>query len=348
MMRCNATMNAAHEASGAASGSPEQLARVDLNLLVAFDALARELSVTRAAQRVGVTQSAMSHSLRRLRELMNDPLLVRGQSGMRLTPRAEALEVPLRSGLVTLGRALEQLSAFTPATARRSFCIASPDLFDVLVVPPLLERVRALAPGIDISIVPTNTPQLALRLETGDIDFAVVPRVDQSRNAPPQPSPQGLVQKTLFRDRYACLLRADHAVLAKKRSLSLEQYVRLSHVLVAPRGDGLGQVDEALAERAMSRRIVLRMPHFFAALAIVARSDLVLTAPTVLAALGDPHLPVVSIPPPLPLPEHSVNLLWHERFTNDAAHLWLRELLGEVAREADRKLDRARRGKRKK
>jgi DNA-binding transcriptional LysR family regulator len=329
-----------------ASGSPEQLARIDLNLLVAFDALARELSVTRAAQRVGVTQSAMSHALRRLRELMDDPLLVRGQSGMMLTPRAAALVIPLRSGLVTLGRALEQPCAFTPASTRRSFTIASPDLFDVLVIPPLLERVRRLAPGIDINVLPTSTPELSLRLETGDVDFAVVPRVDQSSNAPPQPAPQGLLQTTLFRDRYACYLRADHPALAKKRALSLTQYVSLSHVLVAPRGDGLGQVDEALAERSLQRRIVLRLPHFFAALAIVARSDLVLTAPTVLAALGDGHLPVVAIAPPLALTEHSVNLLWHERFSNDPAHLWLRELIVHVAREADAR--RARPGRRKK
>jgi DNA-binding transcriptional LysR family regulator len=338
-MRCNAAMSVVHDH---ASGSPEQLARIDLNLLVAFDALARELSVTRAAQRVGVTQSAMSHSLRRLRELVDDPLLVRGQSGMMLTPRAQALVTPLRSGLVTLGRALEQPSAFSPASTRRSFTIASPDLFDVLVIPPLLERVRTLAPGIDINILPTNTAGLALRLETGDVDFAVVPRVDQSNNAPPQPAPQGLLQKTLFRDRYVCHLRADHPVLGKKQTLSLAQYLGLSHVLVAPRGDGLGQVDEALAERSLQRRIVLRMPHFLAALAIVARSDLVLTAPTVLTALGGAHLPVLAVAPPLPLPGHRVNLLWHERFDKDPAQRWLRELLVQVAREAYAKLERAR------
>jgi DNA-binding transcriptional LysR family regulator len=325
-------MNAVHD-----------LAQVDLNLLVAFDVLARERSVTRAAERLGLTQSALSHALRRLRELLGDPLLVRGQSGMMLTPRAEALVVPLRSGLLTLGRALAVQSAFDPGTAQRTFTIATPDIFDVLVMPPLLARVRTLAPGIALTLLANNSPALAERLETGDVDFAVVPRVEQTRNAPPQPPPQGLLQKTLFRDGYACMLRTDHPAL-KKRSFTLEQYLALPHALVAPRGDGLGQVDEALAALGKSRTIALRMPHFLGALAIVARSDLVLTAPTVLAAISD--VSVAAVPPPLTLPQHSVNLLWHERFDNDPAHQWLREQVSDVAREEDAKLERLRKRKR--
>ncbi len=317
-------MNAVHD-----------LAQVDLNLLVAFDVLARERSVTRAAEQLGLTQSALSHALRRLRELLGDPLLVRGRSGMVLTPRAEALIVPLRSGLLTLGRALQAQCAFDPTTARRSFTLATLDLFDVLMMPALLERVRAGAPGIALTLISNHTPEIAQRLETGDVDFAVVPRVEHSRNAPPQPPAQGLLQRTLFRDGYACLLRKDHPTL-KKRSLSLEQYLALSHALVAPRGDGLGQVDEALAELGKSRTIALRMPHFLAALAIVARSDLALTAPTVLAAVADAD--VVAVPAPLRLPQHNVNLLWHERFDNDPAHQWLREQIFAVARAEDARL----------
>jgi DNA-binding transcriptional LysR family regulator len=319
------------------------LAQIDLNLLVAFDVLARERSVTRAAERLGLTQSALSHALRRLRVLLGDPLLVRGQSGMVLTPRAEALVIPLRSGLLTLGRALEAQSAFDPRTAQRTFTLATLDVFDVLMMPPLLARVRAQAPGVAITLIANNTPGLAQRLETGDLDFAVLPRVERTRNAPPQPAPQGLLQKTLFRDGYACLLRASHPAL-KKRAFTLDQYLALPHALVAPRGDGLGQVDEALAELGKARTIALRMPHFLAALAVVARSDLVLTAPTVLAAVSDSD--VVAIPAPLALPRHSVNLLWHERFDNDPAHQWLRELLSDVAREEDAKLERLRKRKR--
>ena len=322
-------MNAAH-VGAEASGSPEQLAGVDLNLLVALDALARERSVTRAAHRVGVTQSAMSHSLRRLRELFNDALLVRGQSGMVLTPRAHALVLPLRTALVTLGRVLREPQAFEPRSAQRTFVIASPDLFDVLIAPRLLTVLQARAPAIDLTLVSASDAQLAERLETGDLDFAIVPRVD-SRSAPPGPPTQGLVQTTLFRDGYGCLVRSGHPALGKKRALSLERYAALSHVLVAPRGQGLGQVDEALAERGLHRRIALRVPHFFTALAIVSRTDLVLTAPTARSALADAGLPVVTLPSPIALPRHRVNLLWHERFSNDPAHRFMRELLTEIA-----------------
>jgi DNA-binding transcriptional LysR family regulator len=319
-------MNDAHDAV-----TPEQLAAVDLNLIVAFDALARECNVTRAAQRVGVTQSAMSHALRRLRDLFGDPLLVRGQSGMALTPRAESLVVPLRSGLVTLGRALTQPGRFEPASARRAFCLAAPDLFDVLAIPPLLARIRRDAPGVDIAVVPMGERRLADRLETGEVDVAVVPQVEDEPGASNAP---GLVRRRALYDRFICFVRAHHPAIAKKgrQKLVLSTYARLSHVLVSPSGEGPGLVDRALRERGLTRRIALRIPHFFSALAIVAKSDLVLTAPSALAQLSSERS-VVALPAPLRLPRHSLDLLWHERFSNDPGHRWLRDLVAEISRE---------------
>ena len=132
----------------------ETLHRIDLNLLVALDALTRERSVTKAAERAGVTQSAMSHTLRRLRDLFDDPLLVRGRGGMVLTPRAEALAVPLRSGLVSLARTLAEPQPFAPEHATRTFRIVSPDLFDALVLPTLFQRVYVTPAAIDLAVVP--------------------------------------------------------------------------------------------------------------------------------------------------------------------------------------------------
>jgi DNA-binding transcriptional LysR family regulator len=333
-------MNAVHDSVA----SLASLARTDLNLAVAFDALVRERNVTRAAQVVGVTQSAMSHALRRLRELLDDPLLVRGKGGMLLTPRAEALAVPVRSGLVTLARALLEPPSFDPASARRRFCIASPDLFDVLVIPSFLERIRQQAPGVDIAVQPVNEPRLAERLETGDIDVAVLPRIEEpaAEGAPDS----GLVQRTLFRDSFVCLMRADHPALDSRgarrrpkparRTLSLELYAQLSHVLVSLTGEGSGLVDRALEQHGLRRRIALRIPHFYSALAIVAKSDLVLTAPSALAHVASAELPVVALAPPLRLPRHSVNLVWQERFSSDAGHTWLRGVLAEVARSVYR------------
>lgn len=310
--------------------SPERLSSIDLNLTVAFDALTRELSVTRAAERTGVTQSAMSHALRRLRELLKDPLLVRGQNGMVLTPRAEALVVPLRSALLTVGRALAEKTEFLPGTARRAFAIAAPDLFEVVMVPPLLARVRSSAPAVDIAIAQPDDRRFAERLETGEVDVAIVPRFDEVEPGAPPPA-GGLMRRTLFNDRLVCLLRADHPALRGRRRLTLGTYAALSHALVSPRGEGAGPVDRALEQHGLARRIALRIPHFYAALAIVAKSDLILTAPSALARLAPADLPVRALAPPLRLPRHSVDLVWHERFTNDAGHRWLRKLMLEVA-----------------
>lgn len=321
------------------------LAAVDLNLLVTFDALARERNVTRAAEQLGVTQSAISHALRRLREMFDDPLLVRGRGGMLLTPRADALVVPLRSALLTLGRAIAQPSTFDARSARRSFRIASPDLFDLLVIPALLEHMREQAPGVEIGVVPLEEQRLADRLETGELDVAVVPQMDDPQLPRPLANAPGLVRRSLFRDRFVCLMRADHPALhadgakrmkrktatrragAQRASLTLETYAQLSHVLVSPSGTGPGMVDTVLASRGLQRHVALRIPAFYSALLIIARSDLILTAPASLIRLARPDQPVVALPAPLPLSTHSLNLVWHERFTRDAGHEWLRTLL---------------------
>jgi DNA-binding transcriptional LysR family regulator len=321
--------------------STDRLAALDLNLVVAFDAIARERNVTRAAERMGLTQSAMSHALGRLRTLLHDPLLVRGRGGMVLTPRAESLVVPLRSGLVAIGRALGQPAAFEPKSARRSFAIASPDLFDVLAIPPLLARMRDEAPFVDLAVVPAEPRRLADQLATGEVDIAIVPQIDEVPNRGSETAAWGLRRRTLLRDSFVCFVRAGHPCCSarggrkskrgSRPSLSLDTYVSLSHALVSPTGEGRGFVDELLEKRGLRRRIALRVPHFHSALSIVAMSDLVLTAPTPLGRLASAHLPVVALEPPVALPKHSVNMLWHERFSNDAGHKWLREMLIQIA-----------------
>ncbi len=316
----------------------QALAGIDLNLFVAFDALARERSVTRAAARMGVTQSAMSHTLRRLREVTADPLLVKSGSGMELTPRAEALLVPVRSALLILERGLVNPGEFDPRESTRTFCVATPDLFDVLAIPALLEGVRGEAPQVNVQVIPVLAPQLSQKLETGEVDAAVVPR---AHTLPTNDSP-GLMRRTLFRDGYACFIRKDHPALGKgaKPKLKLKQYVQLSHALITPSGSGPGVVDTVLAERGLSRRVALRLPSFHSAPSIVAQTDLVLTAPSALAALCGPELGLVVLPPPLPLPDHSVDLVWHSRFGADPAAGWLRERLVQVSVAVQRRIRR--------
>ncbi len=307
--RYHLSMNVMHE-----------LHRIDLNLLVALDALIREGSVTRAAQEVGVTQSAMSHTLRRLRDVFDDPLLVRVGAAMQLTPRAEALALGLRSGLQTLARLLESPS-FEPASAQRAFRIATPDLFDVLALPALLADLRQQAPGIELTVMPFTRRGIPAALTVGELDLAVLAR-------PQVQGAVGLVGRTLLRDTFSCFLREDHAVL--RQGLTLERYVAAAHAVVSPRADGVSVVDHLLQEAGHVRRVVLKLPHFFSAPAIIARSDLILTAPTSLARMLPAEGPIVAVPLPLPVPPHSVACYWHTRFTEDPGHRWLRERLASA------------------
>lgn len=205
---------------------------------------------------------------------------------MMLTPRAEALLVPLRSGLSALDRALDQPAVIEPASSRRVFRLASPDLFDLLAVPRLLERVQAQAPGVDLVVAPLVERGLLERLETGELDVAIVPRVDPPRGGEAEPAPAGLMQRRLLR-----------------------------------------------------RRVALRIPHFYSALAIVAQSDLVVTAPNALGHWGATGVDVVALECPLPLPKHSVNLVWHERFSKDTGHAWLREVIIALATSIQRDIE---------
>lgn len=305
------------------------LRSVDLNLLMALDALTRAGSVTAAAEQVGVTQSAMSHTLKRLRALFDDPLLVRGKGRMVLTPRAEALMLPLRGGLRSLARTLAEPNAFSPATAQRSFRIAAPDLFHMLVFPPLLRILAAQAPGIDLAIVPAPV-RLADGLETGDVDLAIHPILLDARGFELEVEVDDALQRrVLLRDGFRCFAREGHPAFAGRR-LSLKRYVELGHVLVSPSGRGPGFVDRLLGERGLERRVVLRVPQFAAAVEVVAQTDLVLTGPSTLArsVVG---AGLVSRAVPLELPEHAIAMVWHPRFGDEPGHRWLRERLVEVA-----------------
>jgi DNA-binding transcriptional LysR family regulator len=306
----------------------DPLRRIDLNLLLALDALTRERSVTQAAKRAGVTQSAMSHTLRRLRELFDDPLLVRGRGGMVLTPRAEALMVPLRSGLVSLARTLAEPQPFEPEQASRTFRIVSPDLFDALVLPTLLAMLTERAPSIDLAVVP-RPARLAQSLETGDVDLAIHPVL-----LGPRPFDLGatldaeLQTRTLFRDSFQCFARKGHPAFEGRR-LTVPRFTRLDHILVSPSGEGPGLVDRILDEQGLQRRIALRVPHFATALEVVAQSDLVLTAPAALRQLSAASS-LMCRPVPFGVPEHAITMIWHPRFTEDPAHRWLRQRMVDV------------------
>lgn len=299
--------------------SLKHLRGLDLNLLLALDALLDERSVTRAATRAGVTQSGMSRSLGRLRALLKDPILVRAGGGMLLTPRAEELQPELREALRRLDAVMGREPAFDPSTARRAFRVATADYTMVVLVPALLARLEREAPGVELVAGPLPSP-LEGELLSGALDVAV---------APPRPSSPGMVWTRLFADRNVCIAGRG----PPGKSLSLEAYCSLPHLVVSAQGRA-SRVDEVLERRGLRRRVALRVPSFLLAPLLVARSDLVATVPARVAqrVAGPLSLRVYELP--LPLPEFTVALGWHERFREDPAHAWFRRTVVAAARES--------------
>lgn len=299
-----------------------QLANFNLNLLLALDGLLAERSVTAAAKRVCVTPSAMSHSLAELRELLGDPLLVRSGRAMALTPRAEALVGPLHKLLVDTERLLGSGTTFDPARAERNFVIAAPDFLATLFLPPLLEAAAREAPGVSIEIVPSTRRGNAWLLETGEIDLALGAIVDAS---------PGIRRADLCTEGFVCAVRESHPTISG--ALDLETYVETPHLLITL-GDDAGPtwIDQALAKLGKKRHVAARVRYFLAAPLIVARTDLLLTGPSMLIRYFAELVPLQVLAPPFDLPTYPEEAYWHERFEEDPAHAWLRRLVKETAR----------------
>jgi DNA-binding transcriptional LysR family regulator len=292
-----------------------ELADLNLNLLLALDALLAETNVTRAAARLAVTQPAMSRSLQRLRAQLGDELLVRSGHGLVRTPRGERIHHSLRHGLAALRRALAEDGAFAPATATTTFAVAGNDIVGVRVLPALMARLRQEAPKVALHVLPLDHADLLTQFELGALDLALgVGFAD----AP------GLMRRRLLVDDWICLLRADHPA---GDHLDVSTYLGLSHALCSPQGEGVGVVDDALAKLGGTRHIALRTRYFVAAALAVQRSDLILTMPRRSGERLAEQLGLRTSPPPLALPPVEFTAIWHERMDDAPAHRWLRQLL---------------------
>jgi DNA-binding transcriptional LysR family regulator len=295
---------------------------LDLNLLRALDMLLEERNVTRAAERLGLTQPAMSHALARLRGHFGDPLLVRVPGGVKPTPRAAAMAVPLHQAISAVARAVSDPTAFDPARATRSFTIATDDYLERILLPTLLRRLWKDAPGVDLRIVPVGM-RPAEELAAGQTDLAI----SVAGVIGPLAS---IYTQSLFTERFLCAMRRGHP-LAKKRRLTLDQFVSCPHALVAPGGRPSSVVDRALAKLGRKRRVAISIPHFLAAPAIVASSDVILTMGKRLAKAAGRDLHLTEAP--LALSGFTVAMFWHERQQVDQAHQWLRMLVTDAARK---------------
>jgi DNA-binding transcriptional LysR family regulator len=292
---------------------------LDLTLLRTFDALLAEHHVTRAAQRLRITQSAASHGLARLRRAFGDPLFVRGPRGVVPTERAVALGPEVRALLARVEALTRSPGPFDPRALERTFTMAGADFMEILVLPPLVRRLAKEAPRVGLASRPiVADPEPGL--ESGALDAAI----GVFRALSPR-----LVQRKLFDERFVCMLRRGHPALRKP--LTLERFAALEHVLVSPRGSGGGAVDDALAERGLVRRIAVRTASFLAAPLVVESTDLVVTLPSRVAEVMARGRPLVLVPPPTKLEGFAVSLVFHERSKGDVAHAWLRERIADVA-----------------
>ncbi|EYF05059.1 LysR family transcriptional regulator [Chondromyces apiculatus] len=300
-----------------------KLATIDLNLLVAFDALFTERHVTRAAARMGLTQSAMSHALRRLRVLFDDPLFARVPRGILPTERAVELSVAVRRILADVERTVSDGARFEPERAERTFTLVASDYASMILLPPLVRHLAQSAPGIAIS-VRAGLQNWAVPLEEGRVDLVIGIFDSELPSA---------YRQQILQERFVCVVRADHPEVGDE--LTLEQFVRLPHALISPRGISIGgYVDDELARLNLRRRVVITVPHFLVAPHVVAGTDVILTVAERIALQLADKLGLRIVKPPLDIPGFQLNQYWHERQHHDPGHTWLREQIAQVCREA--------------
>jgi DNA-binding transcriptional LysR family regulator len=297
-----------------------KLASVDLNLLVALDALLRDGSVTAAGKRIGLSQPAMSQALARLRLMLGDALLVREGRVMRATQVAEQLAPRVRRLVSDIEATLLGDRTFDAAKSSRTFRLATNDYCGLVLLPEVLSRMRHDAPGVGLDVRAHRGDAPVQELARGELDAAVgvFLRIEED-----------LGSRELFRERFVCVVRKGHP-LGRQR-LSVDRYAKLEHVLVSAPDDGPGVVDHALAAHRLARRVTVRVPHFFVAPALVARTNLVLTIPERVARLAADLHGLRVIAPPLELPDFAVQVVWHKANDTGAANVWVRELLQRAA-----------------
>ena len=296
------------------------LSRLDLNLLVAFDALMTERNVTRAARRIGIGQSAMSHALGRLRDLFKDELFTRVPDGVKATPRAKALADPIRVMLAEIQGTLLHGQGFDPSEAERTFLLGLPDSIEIVLLPRLVTHIQAEAPKI--------------RIRVRSIDrFDILEQLDQDRlHLGVGVFTEGAVhhkRRHLFLGNYLVLY--DPARLPLEPPITLENYLAVPHVLGSLSEDAHGVVDDALALLKLRRTIAVTTPHFMAVPFVLKQARMVATVPQRPARIFADRFGLATSPVPVELADFSVSMLWHASYDHDPAHQWLRQTVARLA-----------------
>lgn len=292
----------------------------DLNLLRVFEAISRDGNVSKAADQLGMSQSAVSNALNRLRNQFGDPLFVRTRHGMEPTPRAAQLTEALLHGMSTIRSALSEGGTFDPAVSTHRFTLLMTDVGQIAFLPTILSRIASEAPHVDLSVIEYGLERYEELLENGTADLAIG-RISLSET---------LMSEQIHSAPFVVLLMRDHPLLRRdprgELVLDYASYLAAPHVSVRPRGATGDPVSQALGADARKRRIALSIPHATALPTIIENTELIATIPSVCARYLVANSALVTVAPPLAIESNHVHMWWHKRNSRDAGHRWLRQL----------------------
>lgn len=291
----------------------------DLNLLRVFDAVFAEGGISRAANRLGLSQPAVSNALARLRKATGDRLFVRLAHGMAPTPYAVRIAGPIGKSLATIRTSLEEDQEFDAGSSDRAFVLYLTDLGEAFFLPRLLARLGRVAPGVRFRTLPMPPEAAREALISGEVDLAV-------GNLPDFQA--GFYQQRLFREHYVCVVGRNHPGIGRR--LSLTHFAAAHHVIVAPAGTGHGIIERSLVEHGLEHRIALRVQNFLVLPGIVAATDLIALVPHSVGSQLWRKNDVKLLPVPISIPAFDVKQCWHQRFHDDAGNRWLRRQFAEL------------------
>lgn len=289
------------------------LKETDLNLFIAFDVIYTERNLTKAGQVLGITQPAVSNALSRLRELFGDELFIRSSKGMVPTPVANQIITDVRNALLLIQNTIAETEKFDPSTADLTFKISIGDSSEYRLLPLLIKELAEVAPNIKVETFFVSRKDAARELAAGNVDFSI---------DPPLQSDPHLRQEKIYEEEYVMIVRKDHPIL-KKETITMDDYLDLSHIHISNRKTGFGQVDMTLYKLGLSRDIVLRAQHFLVAPYVVEQSDLAIT--TTKGFAMDRDLPWRKLP--FDIDPLILHLYWHETKESDPSSKWMRDLM---------------------
>jgi DNA-binding transcriptional LysR family regulator len=292
---------------------------LDLKQIELIAAIGDSRTLSAAAIEVGLSQSAASHALAKLRREIGDPLYVRTSVGMQLTPHGQTIARAARLSLLTLRQGIEHSGPFDPRQSERLFTLYMSDIGQTVFLPPLLAHLGKHAPGLSVRVSPIPTQHPGTSLESGDVDLAIgfFTNLDA-----------GFRQRYLFTERYVCVARAGHP--AFEAGMSLEAFHSVPHAVTTSSGQGHLRLERILRQQPMRGRVMLEVPHFLVLPFVIAKSDLMVIIPGQLAEAFARLAPILIMEPPIWIPTYDIRVYWHERFHADPANRWLREICHDL------------------